>query len=71
MLNTILNPKNTYKLFSVEDIYLLIDKLYSKDFSVQEKFHLRFQLQYYELDVPDHPKLKNMSLIANFMPMIG
>jgi hypothetical protein len=63
-LSTTLDPKNNYKLFSVEDICLLVDKFYPEDFSDQEKTHLRFQLQHYELDVPNHPKLKNMSSIA-------
>ena len=64
-LSTTLDPKNNYKLFSVEDICLLVDKFYPKDFFYQEKTHLRFQLQHYELDVPNHPKLKNMSSIAD------
>ena len=63
-LSITLDLKNNYKLFSVEDICLLVDKFYPEDFSDQEKTHLRFQLQHYELDVPNHPKLKNMSLIA-------
>jgi len=64
-LSATLDPKNNYKLFSVEDICLLVDKFYPKDFSDQEKTHLRFQLRHYELDVPNHPKLKNMSSIAD------
>ena len=63
-LSTTLDHKNNYKLFSVEDICLLVDKFYPEDFSDQEKTHLRFQLQHYKLDVPNHPKLKNMSSIA-------
>jgi hypothetical protein len=64
-LSTTLDPKNNYKLFSVEDICLLVDKFYPEDFSNQEKTHLRFQLQHYELDAPNHPMLKNMSLIVD------
>jgi hypothetical protein len=64
-LSTTLDPRNNYKLFNVEDIYLLVDRLYLEDFSDQEKIHLRLQLQHYELDVPNHPKLKNMSSIAD------
>jgi len=64
-LSTTLDPKNSYKLFSVEDIRLLVDKFYPEDFSVQEKIHLRFQLQHYELDAPNHPKVKNMSSDAD------
>jgi hypothetical protein len=58
MLSKTLDPKNTYKLFSDEDICLLVDMSYAEDFSNQEKIHLRFQLQHYELDAPNHPKLK-------------
>jgi hypothetical protein len=41
-LSTALDPKNNYKLFSVEDICLLVDKFYPEDFSDQGKTHLRF-----------------------------
>jgi hypothetical protein len=64
-LSTALNPRNSYKLFNVENICLLVDKFYPDDFSDQEKIYLRFQLQHYELDVPNHPKLKNISSIAD------
>jgi len=64
-LSIILYLRNNYKLFNVEDICLLIDKFYPEDFSDQEKIHLRLQLQHYELDIPNHLKLKNMSSIAD------
>jgi len=64
-LSTALDPRNSYKLFNVEDICLLVDKFYPEDFSEQEKIHLRFQLQHYELDVPNHLNLKNMSSTAD------
>jgi len=64
-LSTTLDPKNSYKLFSVEDICLLVDKFYPEDFSDKKKIHLRFQLQHYELDAPNHPKVKNMPSIAD------
>ncbi|XP_061955608.1 uncharacterized protein LOC133677544 [Populus nigra] len=40
-LSTTLDPRNSYKLFNVEDICLLVDKFYPQDFSDQEKIHLR------------------------------
>jgi hypothetical protein len=64
-LSTTLDPKNSYKLFNVEDICLLVDKFYPENFYDKEKNHLRFQLQHYEFDVPNHSKLKNMSSIAD------
>jgi len=64
-LSTTLDPRNSYKLFNVEDICLLVDKFYPENFSDQEKIYLRLQLQHYELDVPSHPRLKNMPSIAD------
>jgi len=40
-LSTTLDHRNSYKLFNVEDICLLVDKFYPEDFSDQEKIHLR------------------------------
>jgi glycine cleavage system regulatory protein len=40
-LSTALDLRNSYKLFNVEDICLLVNKFYSQDFSDQEKIHLR------------------------------
>ena len=64
-LSTTFNPKNSYKLFNVEDIYLLVGKFYPEDSFYQEIIHLRFQVQHYKLDVPNHPKLKNMLSLAD------
>jgi hypothetical protein len=64
-LSTVLDHRNNYKLFNVEEICLLVDKFYPEDFSYQEKIHLKLQLQHYELDVPNHSKLKNMLSIAD------
>ena len=64
-MSTALDPRNSYKLFNVEDICLLVDKFYPQDFSNQEKIHLRLHLQHYELDIPNHPKLKSMLSIAD------
>lgn len=36
---------------------------YPFDFTEQEKINLRFQLKHFELDVPNHPKLQNLSSI--------
>ena len=41
----------------------MVEQFYPKDFTEQEKVHLRFQLQHYELDVPKHPDFQNLSSI--------
>ncbi|KAJ9132865.1 hypothetical protein P3X46_033691, partial [Hevea brasiliensis] len=60
-----LDPRDTFKSFKVDDIYSFVEKFYHQDFSDQEKLHLRFQLQHYELDVLNHPDLQNLSTMAN------
>jgi hypothetical protein len=65
MLSATLDPENAYKSLSIEDICKLVEKFYHEDFFNQEKIQLRFQLQHYELDVPNHPKFKNLSSIVN------
>ena len=39
-------------------------KFYPEDFTEQEKLHLRIQAQHYELDVPFHSELKDLSTIS-------
>jgi len=38
-----------------------VNKYYPLDFSEQEKISLKFQLQHFIIDVPNHPNLKNLS----------
>jgi acyl-ACP thioesterase len=64
MKSSSLNPNDVYKSFNIDDICSLMKKYYSLDFSLQEKISLRFQLKHFELDVFNHPKLKNLSSIA-------
>jgi hypothetical protein len=63
MWSATLDSKNTYKLFSVEDICRFVDKFYLENFSDQKKIHLRFQLQHY--DIPNLLELKNLSSIVD------
>jgi len=63
MLSATLDSKNTYKLFSIEDIYRFVDKFYLENFLDQKKIHLRFQLQHY--DIPNLLELNNLSSIVD------
>ena len=63
MWSATLDSKNTYKLFSVEDICRFVDKFFLENFSDQKKIHLRFQLQHY--DIPNLLELKNLSSIVD------
>ncbi|XP_016169718.1 zinc finger MYM-type protein 1-like [Arachis ipaensis] len=63
-LSSTLDPKENYKLFSVNKVCELVERFYPGDFSDQEKFHIRMQAQHYELDVPNHVELTNLCTIS-------
>ncbi|XP_059663515.1 uncharacterized protein LOC132309200 [Cornus florida] len=63
-LSSILDPRNGYKFFNVEDICTLVNEFYPQDFMDQERIMLTFQLQHYEVEMPVHSYLKNMSTIS-------
>jgi len=60
-LSNALVPKDAYKAFNIKDICTLVNKYYPLDFSEQEKISLKFQLQHFIIDAPNHPNLKNLS----------
>ncbi|XP_059630084.1 uncharacterized protein LOC132273068 [Cornus florida] len=63
-LSSALDPRDGYKFFKVEDICTLVDEFYPQDFTDQERIMLTFQLQHYEVEMPVHSYLKNMSTIS-------
>ena len=63
-LSSTLEPKDAFKSFNVDSICSLVVKFYPEDFTDQERLLLKFQLQYYHLDVPNHPNLCNLSTIS-------
>ena len=63
-LSSTLNPINGYKKFYIDDICKLANTFYPKDFTKQEKGNLKTQLQLFELDVPQHPDLKNLLTLS-------
>ncbi|XP_025661868.1 uncharacterized protein [Arachis hypogaea] len=63
-LNSTLDPRDHYKLFNVNKVCELVERLYPGDFSDQEKFHIRMQTQHYEFDVPNHVELTNLCTIS-------
>ena len=60
-LSASLDPK---KPFNVPDICALVTSHYPLDFTEHEKDLLRLELQHYELDVHNHPHLKNSSTLS-------
>ncbi|XP_025628279.1 uncharacterized protein [Arachis hypogaea] len=63
-LSSTLDPRENYKLFSVNKVCELVEQFYLGDFSDQEKFHIRMQAQHYDLDVPNHVELTNLCTIS-------
>ncbi|KAF5458222.1 hypothetical protein F2P56_022269, partial [Juglans regia] len=64
ILSAALSPKGAYKSFKIDDICKLVEKFYPQDFTEQEKFLLRIQLQHYELDVLTHLDFQDMSTLS-------
>ena len=64
ILSTSLDPRGGYSSFNIEDICKLAEKYYPMDFTEQEKYHLKFQLQNYQLDIPKHPEFQNLLTIS-------
>ena len=63
-LSSSLDPKSAYNSLKIDDICTLVEKFYPQDFTEQERIRLKFQLQHFELDVPHHPDLQNLSTIS-------
>jgi hypothetical protein len=61
ILSSALDSNDSYKSVKSNDICSLMEKYYSLDFSEYEKINLNFQLNHFEVDVLNHPKLQNLS----------
>ncbi|XP_062112624.1 uncharacterized protein LOC133823788 [Humulus lupulus] len=62
VLSTAFDRRDGFKLFKINDICKLAKKFYPDDFSEQELVvHLRIELQHFELDIPNHLELQNLS----------
>ncbi|GMI90128.1 hypothetical protein like AT1G19260 [Hibiscus trionum] len=64
ILSMALNPSSGYKHFNVKKICHLAEKYYPKDFSEHEKYHLKYELELFFRDVPNHVEMKNLSTIT-------
>ncbi|XP_071939208.1 uncharacterized protein [Coffea arabica] len=61
ILSTALNPRNGFMLFKIDDICKLAEKFYPNDFMEQELVRLRIEFQHFELDIPNHHELQELS----------
>jgi hypothetical protein len=51
--------------FNIANICTFVDKYYPTDFSSQERDQLESQLPHYQIDVCNHPELKELSTLAD------
>ncbi|KDO45775.1 hypothetical protein CISIN_1g042641mg [Citrus sinensis] len=65
MLSLVLDPREGYKSFRIDDICQLVDKFYRDDFTDNEKIYLRVQLDHYNYNVVQDPKFKNLSSLSD------
>ena len=65
-LAMLLDPKDGYKDFDIDRICTLAEKYYPMNFTFQEKFNLRFQLQHFLLEAKDDPNWVHFRLYQNF-----
>ncbi|XP_058006624.1 uncharacterized protein LOC131182021 [Hevea brasiliensis] len=64
ILNSSLDPRDGFRSFRIDDVFSLANKFYSKDFSEQEKLHLRYQLEHFELDIQHDSEMQKLSTIS-------
>ncbi|KAJ9565648.1 hypothetical protein OSB04_001614 [Centaurea solstitialis] len=60
-LSVALDPK---KSFDIEDICKLAKTYYPLGFTEQQQIQLKLELKHYNLDVPNHPQLKNVCTLS-------
>ncbi|XP_027171801.1 uncharacterized protein LOC113771421 [Coffea eugenioides] len=60
-LSTALDLRNGVMLFKIDDICKLAEKFYPNDFMEQELVRLSIELQHFELDIPNHHELQELS----------
>ena len=70
VLSSSLDPRDDYVSFKVDDICKLANKFYPKDFTEQEKLHLKFQLELFELDVRQNFDLQKVSTISELCQVL-
>ncbi|XP_028052574.1 uncharacterized protein LOC114257058 [Camellia sinensis] len=71
VLSSVLDPRDGYRSFKIEDIFKLANKFYPMDFSEQEKLHLKYQLENYKLDISILLEFQKLSTIFELCQMLA
>ncbi|KAK9706479.1 hypothetical protein RND81_07G128300 [Saponaria officinalis] len=64
-LSSSLDPKRKFHNFKADDIYKLVSKFYPADFTEQEKLNLKSQLNFFLLEIKEHPQLGSLKSISD------
>ncbi|GAV80151.1 Dimer_Tnp_hAT domain-containing protein, partial [Cephalotus follicularis] len=59
-----LDPKDSFKSFSVDKICSLVSKFYPEDFTEQEQIRLPYELQHYAVDIFQHPSFGSIFTLS-------
>ncbi|KAL6503918.1 hypothetical protein OROGR_025841 [Orobanche gracilis] len=70
-LSSALDPRDGYKSFNIDNICELVEKFYPRDFTSQEKFHIKYQLQLFELDIRGNEIFQNASTLAELCQVLS
>ncbi|KAH6838220.1 hypothetical protein C2S53_013343 [Perilla frutescens var. hirtella] len=69
-LSSALEPRDGYKSFSIDNICELMEKFYPDDFTSQEKFCMKYQLELFELDIRRSELFQNVSTLAELCQLL-
>ncbi|KAI3447341.1 hypothetical protein Pfo_004006 [Paulownia fortunei] len=70
-LSSTLDPRDGYKSFNINDICKLVEKFYSSDFTSQEKLHIKYQLELFELDIRCNIHFKNVLILSELCQVLS
>ncbi|XP_021768819.1 uncharacterized protein LOC110733079 [Chenopodium quinoa] len=65
-LSSLLEPKDGFKNFDLEKVCLIAEKFYPMDFTEQESYNLRYQLQHFFCEAKTDPSLTHHSTLEEF-----
>ncbi|GAV85080.1 hypothetical protein CFOL_v3_28519 [Cephalotus follicularis] len=64
ILSSALDPKYSFKSFSVDKICSMVSKFYPEDFTEQEQICLPYKLQHYAVDIFQHPNFGSIFTLS-------
>ncbi|KAI3472479.1 hypothetical protein Pfo_031182 [Paulownia fortunei] len=69
-LSSALDLRDGYKSFNINDICKLVEKFYPSDFTSEEKLHIKYQLELFELDIRRNIHFQNVSILSELCQIL-